>query len=749
MTDEFEQRARAAADAVRKGAAAEAHLSTLAPDMLAARAKSRSRRTATRVVTVATTVFVIATGALGVSQLADKKSDGSGSNAGNAPFALVGDLKPFTACDEALQYFKDQAPAYYLKQAERGGPRNSIDSSMRADAPASASAEKSYAEGATPTTTPTSGATAMQDSTTPEYSTTNVQERGVDEPDILKTDGKRVFAIASGRVFVLNATDGKPERKAELDVKLAQSMLLRGDRLVVFSAHNTQGIRGDGQPVPAIVEGPFMPGNSVGAKTTISVFDVRDVAAPKKLRSVEIDGAFVDARMVGSVVRSVTEWTPEVKIPSPIYENGNISESSKQALRESIASSHLQDWIPQMRLLRGDGSQERAGELVSCDRLARPSTFSGINTVGVMSFDLAADEFDAPSEGVVAGGERVYANEKNVYITSAEWKPDQGSTTTSIHKFSVAPGDKTGLSMTYRGSGAVEGELLNSYAMSERDGILRIASTYAGTVGWVNRRWVREGIVTTLAERDGKLVQVGRLGGLGKQDAESIRAVRFIDDKGYVVTFRQTDPLFVIDLRDASTPKVAGKLKIPGFSGYLHPVGKDRLIGVGQSEGQGMAVPNAGSSMNSGATNERAGVSTVAPRIAPIANGVQFRLFDVSDPSKPRVVDTQTFGNGTAVAQFDPKAFLYWAPRNLVIAPTSYTQDAKSPNAMFQGLVLLTPESQELKETGRIAYANNENSYAQVTRTMVIGNNVFSLSDSGIQANSLDSHALLGQAKLG
>ena len=112
---------------------------------------------------------------------------------------------------------------------------------------------------------------------------------------------------------------------------------------------------------------------------------------------------------------------------------------------------------------------------------------------------------------------------------------------------------------------------------------MRVASTISERRGWVNSRQTTEGLVTTLHEQDGALRQLGQVGGLGRQDNESIRAARFIEERGYVVTFRQTDPLYVLDLRDAAAPKVVGELKIPGYSGYLHPVGEDLLLGVGQS----------------------------------------------------------------------------------------------------------------------------------------------------------------------
>jgi hypothetical protein len=282
-----------------------------------------------------------------------------------------------------------------------------------------------------------------------------------------------------------------------------------------------------------------------------------------------------------------------------------------------------------------------------------------------------------------------------------------------LHKFVTV---QSGAS-TYRGSGEVPGALLNQYAMSEYDGVLRVASTVSERRGWVNSREITEGLVTTLREQDGALRQLGQVDGLGRDDNESIRAVRFIENRGYVVTFRQTDPLYVLDLTDAAAPKVLGELKIPGYSGYLHPVGKNLLLGVGQS---GRA-------------------------------GVQFSLFDISDPALPRRIDKQTYGAGAAEAEFDPKAFLYWQPRNLIIAPTTLFGDPKlvggfkggrppsaaEGNESFSGVVLLRANRNGLTELGRLAIADTD---GRVNRSLVIGDTVYLLSDQALQANSLDTH---------
>jgi uncharacterized secreted protein with C-terminal beta-propeller domain len=186
--------------------------------------------------------------------------------------------------------------------------------------------------------------------------------------------------------------------------------------------------------------------------------------------------------------------------------------------------------------------------------------------------------------------------------------------------------------------------------------------------------------------------------------------VRFIEDRGYIVTFRQTDPLYVLDLRNAAAPKVLGELKIPGYSGYLHPIGENLLLGVGQS---GRA-------------------------------GVQFSLFDVSDPALPRRIDTQTYGGGIAAAEFDPKAFLYWQPRNLILAPTHLHGDDQGRRA-FSGVVLLRATDEGLQEVGRLPIPEAD---GNVNRSLIIDDVVYLLSDQSLQANSLDTHRQIDKLNL-
>jgi uncharacterized secreted protein with C-terminal beta-propeller domain len=257
----------------------------------------------------------------------------------------------------------------------------------------------------------------------------------------------------------------------------------------------------------------------------------------------------------------------------------------------------------------------------------------------------------------------------------------------------------------------VPGYLLNQFALSEHDGVLRVASTetplwWQGAVASES-----ESFVTALDERGGALVQIGKVGGLGR--GERIFAVRFIGPAAYVVTFRQVDPLYVVDLERPAQPRVAGELKIRGYSAYLHPLGDGLLLGVGQD-----------------ATERGAQL------------GTQLSLFDVSDPSNPVRLHQAVVAGSSSSVEFDHHAFLWWAPRDLAVLPVSvYTND----DDFFGGAIgFHVRRAGGIVEAGRASHPG-----APVLRSFVVQGKLFTLSDAGLEADDLDTLAELAWLPLG
>ena len=238
-------------------------------------------------------------------------------------------------------------------------------------------------------------------------------------------------------------------------------------------------------------------------------------------------------------------------------------------------------------------------------------------------------------------GRIVYASPESLYVATERWadrpspdkpqQPEQG-VTTAHPQFDIPSPART----QYRGSGQVSGYLLSQWSLSEHRGVLRVVSTESPA--WWGEGRETESFLTTLRHRDGALVQAGRIGGVGK--GERVYAVRMIGDVGYVVTFRQIDPFYTVDLSVPERPRILGELKIPGYSAYLHPVGEDLLLGIGQD-----------------ATEEG----------RPL--GTQLSLFDVSNVRRPTRLHHQPLGPGWSEAESDHHAFLYWPRTGLVVVP--------------------------------------------------------------------------------
>ena len=277
------------------------------------------------------------------------------------------------------------------------------------------------------------------------------------------------------------------------------------------------------------------------------------------------------------------------------------------------------------------------------------------------------------SDAVMTDAQTVYASLGSVYVaTAGGWQ----SGDTSIHRFDIDGPQRT----DYRASGQVPGDLLNQFSMSEDRGVLRAATTdSSGSES--------QSSVTVLATRSGRLEKVGQVGGLGR--GEEIYAVRFIGDRGYVVTFRQTDPLYTLDLADPAHPVVRGELKILGYSSYLHPVGEHELLGVGQD-----ASPEG------------------------IRQGTQLSLFDVADPGAPRLLHRRALGAATSSdVEYDHHAFLWWAPLRLAVVPVSDYESGQPAQAF----------GFRVDRGAGITVAGSTTERADVLRTFVVAGRLFTL----------------------
>ena len=607
----------------------------------------------------------------------------SGDDPPDAPAAVAPDLvlasslSPVGSCDELQTWAKDElAPRVgahgFPEIITFGSPTEAVE-----DQSAAGTASPDVAAEMAPSPDGASRTPATDPAADTAYSGTNVQEEGVDEPDVVKTDGDRILALAEGRLHLVSATDGAAVASVALPEGMYDAeMLVAGDRVLVLSQADDFGILSDmatedgGRTLPIA---PQTAGTRVVqvdiAGDTLTVSD-----------SFLLEGDYVSARMTGDVARLVLHANPQQRLPlvTPAVPGEEAEEAARQHNQQVVEQAEPEDLLPRWQHLGPDGRVAEEGDLMACEGVHAPNTFAGFGMVTVVSVDLsdglAGGLASANGSGILAGGQTVYASQDHLYVAAPEWidwqevpldGPDPAAEIgTDIHRFDITDPEHA----TYDMSGHVDGVLLNQFAMDEHDGNLRVATT-TGTQR-AEGADESESHVVVLAPGDGALAPVGSVSGLGR--GETIHSVRFLGDVGYVVTFEQTDPLYTIDLSDPTAPTVAGELKILGYSAYLHPVGDDRLVGIGQDateDGQQL--------------------------------GTQVALFDVSDPAAPTRVAQTTLPNATSGAEWDHRAFLWWADDGLVAVPLSVYDGTP-----FEGLVGFTVdlEAGTISERGRVAH---------------------------------------------
>ena len=359
------------------------------------------------------------------------------------------------------------------------------------------------------------------------------------------------------------------------------------------------------------------------------------------------------------------------------------------------------------------GTATRRRAAVACRSVRRPVSFSGLGMLTVLTIDMNKGLPAVDADAIMTDADTIYASGGALYVATQRYDGTPGTVdpgmVTTIHKFDISDAGQT----TYKVSGSVRGYLLNQFSMSEDRGMLRVASTTEPEWGAEGPVRESESAVSVLEERPGNLAAIGRVEGLGK--GERIYAVRFIGDKGYVVTFRQVDPLYVLDLSQPRDPKVLGELKIAGYSAYLHPVDDNLLIGIGQDATE---------------TGQRL--------------GTQISLFDVSDPAKPARLHNHTLGQfSSSQAETDHHAFLYWPRTQLTVVPVN----SYSANKQFAGAVGFSVRRGGIAEVGRVEHATATRFVSPIERSLVVGNRLFTMSQRGVMASKLDSLGTEGFAQ--
>lgn len=623
-----------------------------------------------------------------------------------------------------------------------------------------------FAEGS-PNSPPTS---PSDDETPDEYSETNTQVEGVDEADRVKTDGTHLYVMSDRDLVVVKSWPAaQTDEIGRVTLRTyPQSFFLDGNKAIVLGTANLYDVSSDAprppeeEPRPGEPTEPADGGDSKeGASeadaamepgwgwygyrpvSTVTIVDLSDKANPRVEREFFFDGYQLDSRRIDGKVYLAQNsyfWFNDLRYwPEDLswygYEDANrptaeqINAAFDQLRADNVArirARTLSEWLPRMwQSTGGDVAFASGTQVGRCTDVHVPSVYSGQGLLSLVSLDTSSG--DVASSTIQGSWGTVYASTDAIYVGTTNydffwWWRDADevpSIETHIHKFAF---DNSG-NARYVASGEVLGYAINQFAFDEYDGHLRVATTDG--FGWWNNEET-ESRVTVLRQDENRLVQTGLVTGLGV--GERIFSVRFIADQGYVVTFRQVDPLYVIDLSNPANPRVTGELKIPGFSSYIHPLAPGYLLTAGRD---GDDEGNVG--------------------------GVKIEIFDVRDPAAPKSVKTAVLGDGWNTwsdVLWDHKAFSYFGARNLLAIPVSGWVERQTEDGWWWGeykseLALFRVTVDDIEVLPTISHmgffedfgGNDHCRYysgywqAQIYRGVFIEDYVYSLSQLGLQVH--------------
>ncbi|MGN1298778.1 MAG: beta-propeller domain-containing protein [Candidatus Scatovivens sp.] len=498
-----------------------------------------------------------------------------------------------------------------------------------------------------------------------DYSTTNIQVENVDEADIIKTDGEYIYYTVQNKVYIVKAEElkiiSKIEIKEEKENFYLREIYINKDKLIILGNMNEY------EQVTTRYETEVV--QDLSRVSTINmaeaiVYDIKDKENPKQIRKVSLDGYYSNSRMIGDNIYFISNKMAYYYKDMEDYE-------ILPALRDTAVSTEIKR-ADVKDIVYFEGSENYSYMIVA-------------------GFNINNNE-KASTEIFFGASDIVYSSEKNLYIAQTNYGNyyDSSNIKTTIYKFNL-----NNSKVTLQCKGEIKGNLNNQFSIDEYDGKLRISTTLGFGDDSTNQLYIL----------DENLNEIGKIENMAK--GEKIYSVRFIGKIGYVVTFKQMDPLFVIDLSEPSNPQVKGELKIPGYSSYLHPYDETHIIGIGYNT----------------KTNSNGGVTST---------NMKMSMFDVSDLENPKEIFNVDIGKSYTYSSllYNHKQLFYNKNKNLIGFPLSY--EGKS------GFVIYKIDLENgFEKYGEILQKNNYRN--NFNRAIYIKDILYTLSETQINSYNLNN----------
>ncbi len=646
-------------------------------------------------------------------------------------------LARLSSCSELDERIRENARAAMNKQLDDAIAQ--LESGDTSDCLRYASAGNGLAVSDSAST----GSTAARPSS---VSTTNNQVASVDEADQVKTDGEYIYLVQGSELRIVKAW---PAEGAQLVSRFtftgqAKKLFVQGNRALVYVSQARSNLAGSGalwmrSQGSDCTYGYDCDFSGDGTATQLIVFDITDRAAPKLVRQIDAPGSLIAARRIGNAVHTVLSIA-ELGVPqletyynsvcgSPLTGDALAAEVEKIEAIRARNNAAIDASVFDVSVLAREG--DRALSATDCSDFYKETVGTGTGVTTVLSLDMVQD--GAPKlANIVSRAGAVYASAASLYVSvrqtpggSVWYTGVPAEEASTVHRFNIG---ETPNITGYVGSGIVPGHVLNQFSMDEFEGVLRIATSK----GRVPDPDVNS-VVSVLRTEGASLNVVGQVGGIAP--TEDVRSVRFQGPRGYLVTFKKTDPLFVLDLADPTKPAVVGELKIPGFSTYMHPLDSTHLLALGyEADEQGTFA---------------------------YFNGIQLQIFDVTQPTQPTLLQKKVYGTrgSSSSALTDHLGFTFLPDRELLTLPINICEGGGNGSygtLAFSGVVALNVDIAEgFTELGRLeepyAAQYSEFQYGQagadwwtdsnsvVQRTVVMDDYLYAISDNRLRIQRLSA----------
>ncbi len=554
-------------------------------------------------------------------------------------------------------------------------------------------------------TTITQGANREETSSKQEtdFSKTNTQVEGVDEADIVKTDGNYIYYVTNDKVIIVNAEDEKNLKiVSEIGYKdnsfNPRELFITENKLIVIGNLYENYSKNN-----AVVEYMYPTNNQ---RTVAKIYKTENKENPELSREIKIEGNYLSSRMIGENVYFIANKY----MYSYLFRNKEIEEMDEEYFKPKYT----------------DTAVESSEKCIAYEDMYYFPESEDASYLNIAGFNINNNEA-ANIETYLGAGEDIYSSQDSLYITKVKYEYKDSrwygyynnyDINTYIYKFKLEDSK-----VTYEAAGSIPGEVLNQFSMDEKDGYFRIATTDSDS-------WDSETDRNNLYVLNEKLEIVGKVEGLAK--GEKIYSVRFMGNRAYMVTFVETDPLFVIDLSEPTNPVVLGELKIPGYSKYLHPYDENHIIGFGENT----------------RINEYGGVVT---------DGMKMALFDVTNPNNPKELYSVNIGERGTYSEllYNHKALLFSKEKNIIAFPVSIYEEEGNyrTNLKFQGAIVYGLDLEKgFTLRGTIAHMQVQDGYRNydyekaVERIIYIKDNLYTLSKRMIKStnmNTMEEQSLL------